>query len=100
MPSNKIRKVEVPSDPCPDCGTLMEEIEVMGQGKLSWLPAPANWKDLMFKRRSLVRGRICPTCGRIQLYGDLPTAAEKSPWAKESEGAADASELRESEGLA
>jgi hypothetical protein len=78
----------------------MEEIEVLGQGKLSWLPAPANWKDLMFKRRSLVRGRICPTCGRIQLYGDLPTAAEKSPWAKESEGAADASELRESEGLA
>ena len=78
----------------------MEEIEVLGQGKLSWLPAPANWKDLMFKRRSLVRGRICPTCGRIQLYGDLPTAAEKSPWAKESEGAADASELRESEGMA
>jgi hypothetical protein len=78
----------------------MEEIEVLGQGKISWLPAPANWKNLMFKRRSLVRGRICPTCGRIQLYGDLPTAAEKSPWAKESEGVADAPELKASEGLA
>ena len=78
----------------------MEEIEVLGQGKLSWLPFPANWKDLMFKRRLLVRGRICPTCGRIQLYGDLPTAAEKSPWAEEEKEDAAASEFRESEGLA
>ena len=47
-----------------------------------------------------MRGRICPTCGRIQLYGDLPTAAEKSPWAEETEEETAAPEFRESEGLA
>lgn len=100
MASNKIKKIEVPKDPCPDCGIIMEEIEILSQGKLSWLPHPADWKDLMFKRRSLVRGRICPTCGRIQLYGDLPTAAEKSPWAEKAESESAAPEIRETEGLA
>lgn len=100
MSSNKIKKIDVPGDPCPDCGVLMEEIEVMSNHKLCWLPHPANWKDLMFSRKLQVRGRICPTCGRIQLYGDLPTAAEKSPWAKKSESESVAPDMKESEGMA
>ena len=94
MASNKVKKIEVPDDPCPDCGVAMQEIVL---SNLFWAAHPATIWSSDWKR---VRGRICPTCGRIQVYGDLSTAAEKSPWAEKAESESVNPELRETEGLA
>ena len=55
MASNKVKKIEVPDDPCPDCGVAMQEIVL---SNLFWAAHPASFWSSAWKR---VRGRICPT---------------------------------------
>ena len=94
MASHKLKKVTVPEDPCPDCGATMQEVVL---SNLSWAIPPASFWSSDWKP---VRGRICPGCGRIQLYGDLPPAAEKSPESEEAAIEKVNPELRETGGLA
>ena len=94
MASHKLKKVSVPEEPCPDCGRSMQEVVL---SNLSWTIPPASFWNSDWKP---VRGRICPACGRIQLYGDLPPAAEKSPERDEAAAEAANPELHETGGLA
>ncbi len=94
MASHKLKKVTVPEDPCADCGVTMQEIVL---SNLSWTIPPASFWNSDWKP---VRGRICPTCGRIQLYGDLPTAAEKSPESEAATTEPVKTELHETGGVA
>ena len=94
MASHKLQKVTVPEDPCQDCGVNIQEVVLSTR---SWALPPASFWGNDWKP---VRGRICPACGRLQLYGDLPMAAEKSPAGKEASSDTVNPGLRETGGLA
>ena len=68
---------------CPDCKSTLKSIQLIdaiehlfGEGKkhvdLAYA-APRQSKSFLqgkIKRKGIVKGKICPNCGRIVLYGE------------------------------